>query len=98
MPTFVVDFSSDSRVCTLKEHSSLFFLETKSVFAQTHQSCHLKIRKRLPICMVKHLRYFKKLASDCAFDLRLQSLRPREWASLPSSDRVGGGDFNQDFT
>lgn len=50
--------------------------------------------------MVKHLRYFKKLASDCAFDLRLQSLRPREWSSLPpvTESRWGGEvDFNEDF-
>lgn len=33
MPTFLVDFSNDSRVCALKEHMSLFFSETKAIFA-----------------------------------------------------------------
>lgn len=33
MPTFPVDFSNNSQVYALKEHMSLFFLETKAIFA-----------------------------------------------------------------
>lgn len=33
MPTFFVDFSNDSRVYALKEHMTLFPLETQLIFA-----------------------------------------------------------------